>query len=58
MRIQKIIISIVMVAFIFTGCSKKILALEGIANHVDIVEESEYGKIKMEFLKLDGEVRG
>ncbi|MCT4544484.1 MAG: hypothetical protein N4A63_13135 [Vallitalea sp.] len=44
-----------MCILIFTACSKKSLEFESIANHVNVVEESEYGKIKMEFAKLDGE---
>jgi hypothetical protein len=43
------------VFIIFTGCSRNTLEFENIASHKDIVEESEYGKIKMEFSKLDGE---
>jgi len=44
-----------MFAFAFTGCAKKDLIYEKLANHIYIEEDSAYGKIKMNFDKLDGE---
>lgn len=44
-----------MFAFAFTGCAKKDLIYEKLANHINIEEDSAYGKIKMNFDKLDGE---
>lgn len=56
MRLRKIAISFFVFIFIlFTGCSRNTLEIESIANHKDIVEDSEYGKIIMEFSELDGE---
>ncbi|MCT4542425.1 MAG: nucleotidyltransferase domain-containing protein [Vallitalea sp.] len=55
MRLKKIISCFFICILIFTACSRKSLEFESIANHVNVVEESEYGKIKMEFSKLDGE---
>jgi adenylate cyclase len=52
---KKIIFIVILVGVIFTGCAKKTIEYESIANHVDLVEESEYGSISLEFSELDGE---
>ncbi len=48
------IITMIFVMLI-TGCNKKTLQNEGLANHKEVTEDSEYGKISMKFLRLDGE---
>lgn len=55
MRLVKIIICFFVVVF-FVGCSSRnTLEFENISNHIDITEDSKYGKIMMEFSMLDGE---
>lgn len=46
---------VLLIASVFTGCAKGHLIYEKRANYTDIVEDSAYGKIKMNFDKLDGE---
>jgi hypothetical protein len=55
--LRRIIISFLALLIIlsFTGCIKKELIFEKYANHINVVEDSRYGKIKMNFDKLDGE---
>ncbi|QUI24113.1 hypothetical protein HZI73_18235 [Vallitalea pronyensis] len=55
MKLQKAIICLLVFMIVLTGCRKETLEFEAFANHMGLVEESEYGKIMMEFSKLDGE---
>ncbi len=55
---KKRIVLLYCIAIIFvvlTGCNKKTLQIESLTNHKETIEESEYGKISMEFSLLDGE---
>ncbi|WP_281817218.1 hypothetical protein [Vallitalea longa] len=54
MKSTKIVI-ILMIVLMLTGCGKKTLEITSIANHTELVENSKYGEISMEFAKLDGE---
>ena len=49
------IIIFIMVMILITACGQENLTYESVANHVDLVEESEYGSISLEFSELDGE---
>jgi|GEM_PF-2761895 len=56
MTLRKVILCFLIVFIFSVGCSSKAtLEFDSIADHKDVVEESEYGKISMEFLTLDGE---
>lgn len=52
---KKIMIVLIVAMFLLTGCAEETLKYESMANHVDLVEESEYGSISLEFSELDGE---
>ena len=49
------IIMFIMVMILMTACGQENLTYESIANHVDLVEVSEYGNVSLEFSELDGE---
>ena len=52
---KKLMIILIIAMILLTGCADKSLDYESMANHVDLVEESEYGNVSLEFSELDGE---
>ncbi len=55
--IKRIVIGflVFLVTVTFVGCANKELIYEKFANHTNVVEDSTYGKIKIDFDTLDGE---
>lgn len=39
---------------VLSGCAKKEIVYEGMAEHKDLIEETEYGNIRMSFSRLNG----